>query len=650
MEDIFSFLTELASAPFRRLFTFRGLAIVLAAALSFGVYQLVVSSSLGETLRYKDILPMGIPDEITFYAGSSTGDYAILGEALQKEIEGSENFKVNLDKLRSAGYQNGINVWQDNNSFGLMQRHSFEENDYIFNQIDLVAPVYTEQLHIIVNKEKLKTSLKNYGLTLDAFKGSITLNTDPRILNALLHSGPINIGTYGTGVMWIGSRIIDDWVDKININTASGNTIVINNSTQSYVEIENKDPSILNRTIETSSYNLKEIRESLVKGKAGMAMFMIAPGLKDQAELLANRDRVLPINLEPEYVVYLKDKYNLQVRPTTFHYCNCVQGNKAEDKVEIKSLGTFTYLVTGKGTNMRLTNKIIKGLDQIRKSKKKYFANGLYLEPCHTTGNNTICSENTDTLTKKIGLPFYGQVFFGNDAINFEDIFADRMEQYRSDLFRIIALFIISILVAIIPFYIGMIWLFSGANYWFFLTKINRDVYKKGVPNNIIPLHRKDLKRKRYSIEDDPKIEETLRNNQARGKLLEPFIRADQSIVINNTLLAISNIFKMRDEAYSLLAKGGLTETHHKYLDEEMDQAIGKLRKTLGLRFHELMENKEDHSFWAKILAEDKENKENKEVKKYFLKLTTADYLHREDCERLIKKLEEFNEPKKQAT
>lgn len=633
MDDLFSFLTELASAPFRRLFSFRGLAVVLALALSFGGYQIIVSSGIGEELEIWDILPPRNPGEVTFYSGSSTGDYKILGDDLKTQIELNENFTIENNSSRSAGFQNGINVWQDKNSFGFVQRQQFGKDDYIFENIDLIAPVYTEQLHIVANKTLLKNKLSELGADKNEKYNEIFDSTtyaqieigiqqSDTLIKAILEAGKINLGTYGTGVMWIGSRIIDQLVKQVEDDSLKIAPLKIVNNTlekaRQNIRIKTTD------SLEVVKNSLDSTREKIMRDRAlGLAMFMIAPGLEDQ-DTLYNDTNTVVINLSPEFVIKLRDESDLQIRPTTFHYCD---SKRERGYLKIKSLGTFTYLVTGKNTDIRLINKIIEGFVNVRRAKGlEYFGEEdyFYEKECDFQGN--LQSEQD----------FYAQVFFGKDSINFEDIFEERMAEYNSKLLRVVALFLISIFVSLIPLYITVIYLFSGTNYWRYLSKIKRDVYRKGIPNNIIPKHRKQLRR--YLATDEKEINATIAHNKNKDRLFEPFIMGDQKFVVNSILTAISNIFKFRTETYSLLSSGGLTETHYKYLDGEMDEAIAKLRKSLALRLNSMIEEKTDDLDKSSKFLSHFDNQE--EAKKYLLKLTTADYLSKADYDALKRMLE----------
>ncbi|GEM_PF-4900290 len=597
MDDIFSFLTELASAPIRRLISWRGLAMVLAAALSFGTYQ-IVANQTDNDVTIQDIFSFNEPDTITFFSGALSGDYYLIVDSLKVFFDKKGIILNNGDKSAStsAGYQNAVKVWQEKNSFGFVQKQAFGEDDYILNNVDLVTPVYTEQLHIIGNNERL------FGKGDNTKSVTISLKTDLKIIQAIFKNY-INVGSYGSGAQWVSSHIIEMLTDQI----PKDSTFKINTK---QLGLDEASVHLFNETSNNSGDSI------------GIIIFMTAPATKKVQDIINDPNAVI-INLDPSFVVALKERYKLDIRPTEF-FCvkyDATQRASKEDTVSFQSLGTYTYLVTGKNTSLNLTNKIISSFQEFRDN-----INSLKID--------------SDTVYNKNPLHyFYEQVFFDKESINFKDIFDAKKEKYQEKKLRVIFIFFISVILSIIPFYVALVWIFSGFNYWRFLNVINKEIYRYAIPNNVIPQKRSDLRIKNYKFPDRDKLDKVIHQNKNSNSLLVPYIILDQLIIINRVLTGMSNINKARVQMHDLLSNGGLTERHYNYVTERLDGVMIKLRKSLGLRINELVENENgDYKFWKEMSKEDK--------LAYILKLYTADYLEPEDYKGLCEKIN----PKKTDT
>jgi len=157
-----------------------------------------------------------------------------------------------------------------------------------------------------------------------------------------------------------------------------------------------------------------------------------------------------------------------------------------------------------------------------------------------------------------------------------------------------------------------LLWIFSEVLRTIYFNKINDSAIHK-IPKNDDYQETNDKK----DIED-----------YSDKFYVYPVIIENQIAIVNRVVRALAFISKVRTEISNSFDRGWLKSSHYKFLIEKSDDITEKLRKTLAIRIHEIIERDERPLKTAQISRE------------YLRKYLTADYLYQKDYEWLISKVD----------
>ncbi|MFN7118150.1 MAG: TAXI family TRAP transporter solute-binding subunit [Saprospiraceae bacterium] len=228
MGDAFSFLTEFVNAPLKRLGKLRTVFLLISLALSIAIYEYFINPLDANLWSVWNLFENPRKLTFIFYTGNPGGIYNELGIAMQE----SSVFPRIEPITTGGGYENAVKVLSEKNAFGLVQRHAFDESDFVAQNINFITPLYAEHLQIVYRKD---SSLNNIVIS----------NNMSEPMLAFFANAKINTGAAGSGSKNLSSLILS----KINEQISDTNT-----------------PQILD-------YKYDEARQGLENGSLDIAFF-----------------------------------------------------------------------------------------------------------------------------------------------------------------------------------------------------------------------------------------------------------------------------------------------------------------------------------------------------------------------------------------
>ncbi len=337
---------------FKKRRTIKGLAIILASFL----YCFLIDF-YDKSLNPFDYLRLRT-EKYNFYSGTVGGMYERIGALLQEQDSIKKNGFNNIfgdikiiNSPTNGGYQNPLSVLTDPTSyaFGLVEDDIYSKDDVVRMQLNYIAPIYLERMHILYRKADLKND------------AAISKNTDDAVLK-LFSGKKISTGPVGSGTKILASYIINE----------------LNN------QIEN-----LNKKIKPSE-SLKLIGEKIVNTRLDQAyddlkkdsidiLFIIAgaPLKKVDSLLMETTNLGTPkfglMSIDPSLISELNKDYDLGLRITDFKRVNNKKSiyihNRDSDK--IVTMGTYCYLITNPKTPPSDIREILEKLKSISIDEKK---------------------------------------------------------------------------------------------------------------------------------------------------------------------------------------------------------------------------------------------------------------------------------------
>jgi TRAP-type uncharacterized transport system substrate-binding protein len=273
----------------------------------------------------------------TFFSGPEEGFYSKIGNALNVEINNSES-SIKLDlKPTEGGYENVIKVLSNPKSYGLAQEETIKKNDFIYEDIQFITPLYLARLHILYRYDKFKGEWKfkeEKKETNPNIKISSNLNRDTTkyFSNARISTGPVGSTT----------RIVSSYV----LN-----------------HIHNKNdltPNVKSNS-KTLALTFKESIEKLVdpNGEVDMMFFFAGAPLEKVGEILQNSNIKL-MSIEPSVVAGLNKEFELNFKVTDFKDKYTKFPNKHKN---ISTLGSYAFLIASKDISNSDSMKLIKALE-----------------------------------------------------------------------------------------------------------------------------------------------------------------------------------------------------------------------------------------------------------------------------------------------
>jgi TRAP-type uncharacterized transport system substrate-binding protein len=204
-----------------------------------------------------------------------------------------------------------------------VQEETVSKGDFIRNQIDFIAPLYLERIHILfrISPRYKRIFSKNNPPVL-------TSNSDPRVLS-LFANAKISTGPVGSGTRVIASYIMSEINAQIRQSGINENQQVFNLSMAEGLEKISKD----------------------YKGDDQIEIFFTMAGapLKDVKDLLGQEGYTL-VSIGPSLVTQINRDYEVNLRMTDFKHSKygSASGIYYDGSKNVSTLGSYAWLISSK--------------------------------------------------------------------------------------------------------------------------------------------------------------------------------------------------------------------------------------------------------------------------------------------------------------
>jgi TRAP-type uncharacterized transport system substrate-binding protein len=380
---------------------------------------------------------------------------------------------------------------------------------------------------------------------------------------------------------------------RINVGPSGGGSCILASYILSEINEQAKHDSI---SLYNQSIIYNDVKSTFMqmkdtaKNSIDIAIYMGGAPNPDIRAMCEKGYRIAQIDLS--LITNLNYEYNLNLR-----FTNLVGKYPYSD---VLTFGSYAYLITQKNTPSKDIVDVLDNLISIGNHRK--------------IDNDE--NPNIAPIREKIEKQIEDYSFFTTYK-NAKDIYL------RNQMMNMLLFFAITAMGIVASIFAFKKSLSNKCKNQFF-SRIN-DITHVKIPDNIIPMTTMDIQgyqnKDRQSKDqvnavidiNDPK------NNDTKFKT--PFIQDNQIPIINKILMGISEIFQLRNDISESYHNNRLTNSDYLFLLQRSDQIVDKLRKSLGIRlFSVLVDKKHVEVFDLKL------------IHKYF----TADYLHRDDYEKLI--------------
>jgi TRAP-type uncharacterized transport system substrate-binding protein len=262
----------------------------------------------------------------TFYSGKPGGTYYAIGNIIQGKFK-DDGDSISNDST-SGGYENLMKVTVEGNAFGIMQEELIKKDDELRKNVQVIAPLFLERMHIFYRKKLFRNINSGYPILLSN-------NIDTSILHCIAHSVTnINVGPVGSGTRIISSyvlAIIDQQI-KDNLKTSSKYKLT--------------DESLGNASVK------------MLTGKNADApdmMFYIGSDPSDLINKILDSAKYGLLSISPSFVAVMNKEFNLNLRITDFQ--------KKYYKAPISTFGTMAYLIASKSVPIDDVLRMLKRID-----------------------------------------------------------------------------------------------------------------------------------------------------------------------------------------------------------------------------------------------------------------------------------------------
>jgi TRAP-type uncharacterized transport system substrate-binding protein len=395
LKDLFSHIRN-TKHPYSNILNTRLIVITITLFFSIATYYYLVDFYATDFSIFS-YLPFRTLPSYTFYSGNPKLTYNRVGRYLTDRF----NNKV-TNEGTNGGVDNARRVLTSPlPSFGLVQEDVLKADDFMKTQLNFVAPIYLERMHIIYNQKAYEDSRDTYKKALqnpqtgskDALPPQISSYTEPEILD-FFASAEINIAPVGSGTNVIASYILEAIneqihareAERINTNLATsvgqirrelgkgnhpthGNANSMLEGQQNQNEI-NKAKMHIHPT--SSGDALDCLKAQLdntgpypcnapsCNGVIPNIVFVVAGSPNEAINEIIRSDKFGLVSIDSTFINNLNLKHGTNFRATGF--CDnsyCKYGDKYG---QVATLGTYAYLVTDQRTP---TIDILKILDQL---------------------------------------------------------------------------------------------------------------------------------------------------------------------------------------------------------------------------------------------------------------------------------------------
>lgn len=278
--------------------------------------------------------PFSEKKDLTFFSGPVEGFYSKIGTAISEEINNSES-SMNLEVVRtSGGYENAIKVLSTPHSFGLTQEDTIKKNDFIYEDIQFITPLYLSRMHVLYRDDKIKADWKEPNIKI-----SSKLNKDSIkfFSNARISTGPVGSST----------RIFSSYI-------------------LNHIHNKNDLISDVNNDSKTLSLSFEDSFTKLYEGKIDMVFFFAGAPLEKVKEALS-KENIRLMSIEPSVVAGLNKEFDLNFKISDFKDKYTADFS---DHKSISTLGSYAFLIASKDISHSDTMKLITALEDRKEAMK----------------------------------------------------------------------------------------------------------------------------------------------------------------------------------------------------------------------------------------------------------------------------------------
>ncbi len=538
-------------------------AIVIPAIISIGVLYTFITKYYNQDLNilsYFNLIRSSKENsQINIYAGEPGGVYYQLADKIVKRHPNL--YKIHLPSP-SGGAETAISVNNDEKGVGFVQEDIFRDNDQIKSELNYVAPIYMEKLHILYKK---KLRRKN------CLKDSIMKNTDPA---NYFKNKYLSIGYYNSNLKnyFAGASVASGKVGSAS-KILSSITLALNSTTPKITNVrkianDNLDSAIIG--LETNKYD---------------CLFFISgqPNPKIQDLLHRRSNNFGFIGIEPSVVDEINTFHQSNYRYSNFNTQN-PEGKYNGIDYSLPTLGSYCYIISNRKIKPYQLTQFVNHLDQVKSDMNIDFLNF----------KNKYIIHFNEKLSKTLAsllLALIGGISIGTLALAF--IMALYSSYYHDKFTTEISYSVSRIPDESLP----------GIDFGN-LRSIDE--------NNLTNF----MKQQNYSKEEQASLKTSLSKYYEEGKfnsvtdigLINPYMYFNQFTLINDRIVThISNLIKLRRSVSDAYRIGKLNTDHFDDLHSKMDTVINKMRKSLFLRINELINRSSDQ---MKLIKEDPKVKE----------------------------------------
>ncbi len=485
----------------------------------------------------------------------------------------AEKKQLNIElKKTDGGYENAMKVSAGGKVFGIVQEDALVKDDPLRANLNYITPLFVEKLHILFNKKQFENN------SILEFSNPKEL-TSPFLLTKL--SKPttnIFIGPIGSGTRILSTYVLSMLNKQVNENNLSCQYKTHNDNPDSVYAKLARDQSLVDIFFFVGGTPIHKIDSLLETGNFGL------------------------ISVSPSFIAELNIKYNVNLRNSDFKG----KYSSYSESDQINTIGTLAYLITPRETKQEDIDKILSLLVNYGEKHK---------------GRLEFDIENRIVLKQ------------GWNA-NFMWMF-----------FRHILIFLMSYFGFLYTIWNISIWFWSSKREVKYIKEINE--LSKRIPDNTIPLSDIDKeellqKVKGYPIDERNRLADAIakgmtdriRNNIDPDYYKLPYMIPTESIVINNIILSISDLTKLRRKLFDELENGDLVESHYTFLNEKINTIVDKLRKSLGTRLYQLVSSEKEIE-----TAEQGDNGESIKTKESLSLYLVGEYIDKDWFELIMLKL-----------
>lgn len=313
--------TEQISSNLLGRFNLKAFLILLSFGGAIFIYIFIVDMYLPQANIFRSL--NFTPKVYNFYSGGEKGFYYPLAKVLEQSTQNHKNIKI-IAHPTAGGFENALRVMESGQSFGLVQEETIRDEDYIKKQVQYVAPIYTERLHILYRKDFFGDKEENLELSA---------NTSKKILKKL-NSAKINSGPVGSSTRIITSYLLSELLGSQlkPVNTQEIHKIKNLSNKDAFAELDKKNLDIV---------------------------FVIAGAPLPDVVSLLNTKKIGLLGVSPSLVAKLNEKYRLNLRFSDFR-------DKYSGK-NVSTIGTHAFLIASQDVP---SNDIISTLEILNANEK----------------------------------------------------------------------------------------------------------------------------------------------------------------------------------------------------------------------------------------------------------------------------------------